>query len=55
MVSHFVSHSTSQNDKVQFDYPIALDMSKLIGLFFLHLSLLGFFKTKKPNKKNHEL
>jgi hypothetical protein len=28
IVNHFVNHSISQNDKVQFDSPIALDMAK---------------------------
>jgi hypothetical protein len=30
--SQIVSHYASQNDKVQFDYPIALDMAKMICL-----------------------
>jgi hypothetical protein len=28
IVNHFVSHSTSQNDEVQFNCPIMLDMAK---------------------------
>jgi len=29
IVSHFVSHSAIQNDKVQFDYLVALNMYKM--------------------------
>ncbi len=45
IVSHFVNHYTSQNDKVQFDCTVALDMYKIICpidmVVFLHLLLLG--------------
>jgi hypothetical protein len=51
MVNHFVSHSTNQNDKVQFDYPVALDVSKLIGLFFYTYHYGVFFKLENPMKK----
>jgi len=29
IVNHFVSHATSQNDKVQFDCLVTLDMAKM--------------------------
>jgi hypothetical protein len=29
IVCHFVDHFANQNDKVQFDHPIALDMYKM--------------------------
>jgi hypothetical protein len=50
MVSHFVSHSTSQNDKVQFDYLVVLDMSKLTRLFFYTYYFWVFLKLENPIK-----
>ncbi len=56
IVNHFVSHSTSQNDKVQFDYLVTLDMTKTTcldwhGGFFLHLTFLGIFLLEKSVEK----
>jgi len=59
IVSHFFGHSTNQNDKVQFDCPIALDMYKMTCRYsqggFFTLITFGFFFTRKPNRTNHEL
>jgi hypothetical protein len=57
--SQIISHSTSQNGKVQFDCKVALDMYKSIcpnwqGGFLDTCHFWDFF-TSKPNKKNHEL
>jgi hypothetical protein len=59
IVSHFVDHFANQNDKVQFDFPIMLNMYKMTcpnsqGGFFT-LIIFGYFLTRKFNRKNHEL
>jgi hypothetical protein len=45
IVSHFVNHSTTQNDKVK------IDLSRLTQWVFLHLSFLVFFLLKNPIEK----
>jgi hypothetical protein len=59
IVNHFVSHFANQNDKVHFDYLVMLDMAKMTRLdwqggFFTPITF-GYFLTRKPNKKPHEL
>jgi len=57
IVNHFVDHYANQNDKVQFDYPIMLDMYKMNcpnsqGGFFNAYHFWVFFDLKTQSKKS---
>jgi hypothetical protein len=59
IVSHFVNHSTTQNDKVKIDYPVTLEgpnqLVHINAMGFFTPAIFGIFFTKKPNQKNYEL